>query len=82
MGFTVLHTLSQRPQSLTAGIGVDGVADQFHLAAQTHTFESRYLDTMLGPRPEAASVYRERPPVFHADRITRPLAVFQGHPTR
>jgi dipeptidyl aminopeptidase/acylaminoacyl peptidase len=54
------------------------VADQFHLAAETHKFESRYLDTMLGPLPEAAAVYRERSPVFHAQRIKRPLAVYQG----
>ncbi|MBT6157088.1 MAG: S9 family peptidase [Planctomycetaceae bacterium] len=77
-GFTVLHALSQHPQSFTAGVSLYGVADQFHLAAQTHKFESRYLDTMLGPLPEAASVYRERSPVYHADRITRPLAIFQG----
>ena len=77
-GFTVLHTLSQRPESFTAGVNLYGVANQFHLASETHKFESRYLNTMLGPLPAAAQIYRERSPVFHADHIIRPLAVFQG----
>ena len=77
-GFTVLQTLVSEPEAFTAGISLYGVANQFSLAADTHKFESRYLDTMLGPLPEAAAVYRERSPVFHAARIRRPLAVFQG----
>jgi dipeptidyl aminopeptidase/acylaminoacyl peptidase len=77
-GFTVLHTLATRPEVFAAGISLYGVADQFHLAAETHKFESRYLDSMLGPLPEAAAVYRERSPVLHAERIRRPLAVYQG----
>ena len=77
-GFTVLQTMVERPEAFTAGISLYGVANQFGLAADTHKFESRYLDTMLGPLPEAAPLYRERSPVFHADRIRRPLAVFQG----
>lgn len=77
-GFTVLHTMVTRPDAFTAGISLYGVANQFSLAADTHKFESRYLDTMLGPLPEAAAIYRERSPVFHAAQIRRPLAVFQG----
>lgn len=77
-GFTVLQTMVERPEAFTAGISLYGVANQFSLAADTHKFESRYLDTMLGPLPEAAALYRERSPVFHAARIRRPLAVFQG----
>lgn len=77
-GFTVLHALSQQPDSFTAGVSLYGVANQFHLASDTHKFERRYLDSMLGPLPEAADKYYERSPQFHADRITRPLAVFQG----
>ncbi len=77
-GFTVLQTLSQYPESFTAGISLYGVANQFHLAAETHKFEARYLDTMLGPLPEAAAIYHERSPQYHADRIKHPLAVFQG----
>ncbi|HUG93352.1 MAG TPA: prolyl oligopeptidase family serine peptidase, partial [Planctomycetaceae bacterium] len=77
-GFTVLQTLVERPGEFTAGVCLYGVANQFHLAAETHKFEARYLDTMLGPLPEAAAVYRQRSPAFHADRIRTPLAVFQG----
>lgn len=77
-GFTVLHALSQQPDSFTAGISLYGVANQFHLASDTHKFEKRYLDQMLGPLPEAADKYHERSPQFHAHRIRRPLAVFQG----
>lgn len=77
-GFTVLQAMTQYPTAFTAGISLYGVADQFGLAADTHKFESRYLDTMLGPLPEAAALYRERSPLFYADRICRPLAVFQG----
>ena len=77
-GFTVLQTLVEHPQAFTAGIDLYGVADQFGLAAETHKFESRYTDSLLGPLPSAAAVYRARSPVFGADRIERPLAVFQG----
>lgn len=77
-GFTVLHTMTQHPASFTAGISLYGVADQFSLAADTHKFESHYTDTLLGPLPEAAEIYRQRSPIFHADRICRPLALFQG----
>ena len=77
-GFTVLQTMAHRPDAFTAGICLFGVADQFHLASMTHKFESRYLDTMLGPLPDAAEIYRQRSPVNFAERITRPLAIFQG----
>lgn len=81
-GFTVLETLARHPEVFAAGVCLYGVANQFHLALQTHKFESRYLDSLLGPLPEAASVYRERSPVFHAERICRPLAIFQGDKDR
>lgn len=77
-GFTVLQTMVRQPEAFAAGISLYGVANQFTLAADTHKFESRYLDSMLGPLPEAAAVYRERSPVFHAQNIRRPLALFQG----
>lgn len=77
-GFTVLQTLAQFPEAFTAGISLYGVANQFALAADTHKFERHYTDSLIGPLPEAAAKYRERSPVFHACRIKRPLAVFQG----
>lgn len=77
-GFTVLQSLVELPGFYKAAICMFGVANQFTLAADTHKFEARYLDSMLGPLPEAAAIYRERSPIFHADRIKDPIAVFQG----
>lgn len=77
-GFTVLQTMVEHPEAFRAGICMYGVADQFHLAAETHKFEAHYLDSLLGPLPEAAPIYRQRSPVLHAAKIRRPLAVFQG----
>lgn len=77
-GFTVLQSLVTYPGVYKAAICMFGVANQFTLAADTHKFEARYLDSLLGPLPEAAAVYRERSPLFHADRIRDPIAVFQG----
>ena len=50
----------------------------FTLAADTHKFEERYLDSMLGPLPEASKVYRDRSPIYDADKIVDPIAIFQG----
>jgi len=77
-GYTVLQSFVELPGFYKAGICMFGVANMFTLAADTHKFEARYLDSMLGPLPEAAAVYRERSPIFHADRIVDPIAVFQG----
>jgi dipeptidyl aminopeptidase/acylaminoacyl peptidase len=77
-GFTVLQSLVEIPGFYKAAICMFGVANQFTLAADTHKFEARYLDSMLGPLPEAAAVYRERSPIFHAAKIQDPIAVFQG----
>ena len=77
-GFTVLQAMTQVPEAFAAGVCLYGVANQFHLAAETHKFEAHYLDSLLGPLPEASRVYRERSPLYYADRIKRPLAVFQG----
>jgi dipeptidyl aminopeptidase/acylaminoacyl peptidase len=77
-GFTVLQAMIDAPDTFAAGVCMYGVANQFHLARETHKFEARYLDQLLGPLPDAASVYRARSPEYHADRIRKPLAVFQG----
>jgi dipeptidyl aminopeptidase/acylaminoacyl peptidase len=81
-GFTVLQTMTTQPEAFAAGVCLYGVADQFHLAAETHKFESRYLDTLLGPLPAASQIYRDRSPVRHAEKIRRPLAIFQGEDDR
>ena len=61
-----------------AGASRYGVADLRALAEHTHTFESRYLDGLVGPLPEAESVYEARSPAAHADGIEAPLLVLQG----
>ncbi len=81
-GFTVLRAMIEHPETFAAGVCLYGVADPFHLAAQTHKFEARYLDFLLGPLPEAAAVYRQRSAVLRAEQIRRPLAVFQGDADR
>jgi|EP01047_Picozoa_sp_COSAG01_P056639 dipeptidyl aminopeptidase/acylaminoacyl peptidase len=48
------------------------------LASDTHKFESRYLDRLVGPYPAAASTYRERSPIQHVDGFACPLVQFQG----
>jgi dipeptidyl aminopeptidase/acylaminoacyl peptidase len=77
-GYTVLQALENHPGYFKAGICLYGVANQFTLAAETHKFEEHYLDTLLGPLPEASSLYRERSPIFQADRIVDPIAIFHG----
>ena len=66
------------PGFYRAGVSLFGVSNQFTLASDTHKFEARYLDSMIGPLPEAAGRYRERSPIFHAEKIVDPIAVFQG----
>jgi dipeptidyl aminopeptidase/acylaminoacyl peptidase len=81
-GYTVLKALVDHPGFFCAGLCLFGVSNMFTLAADTHKFEERYLDSMLGPLPEAARIYRERSPIFYADQIVDPIAVFQGEEDR
>ncbi len=77
-GYTVLKTLVDHPGFFKAGVSLFGVSNLFTLAAETHKFESRYLDSMLGPLPEASEVYHDRSPIYYAEKIQDALAVFQG----
>ena len=61
-----------------AGVSYFGVADVEALALETHKFEARYLDSMIGPYPEQRDVYRARSPIHFADRLERPLLLLQG----
>ena len=76
-GYTTLAVLAFR-DTFAAGASHYGVADLEALAVETHKFESRYLDGLIGPYPEARDVYVERSPIHHLDGFDRPLAVFQG----
>jgi dipeptidyl aminopeptidase/acylaminoacyl peptidase len=61
-----------------AGACSYGIADLSVLAADTHKFESRYTDRLVGPWPAARAIYAARSPIHHLDRFDRPLIVFQG----
>ena len=76
-GFTVLAALAFTDR-FAAGASHYGVADLELLARDTHKFEARYLDGLVGPWPEAAEVYRQRSPIHHVEGITSPLILFQG----
>ncbi len=77
-GFTVLKALEDYPGFFKAGICLYGVSNQFTSAAETHKFERRYSDTLLGPLPQAAEIYRQRSPIFFVDKISDPIIIFQG----
>jgi dipeptidyl aminopeptidase/acylaminoacyl peptidase len=81
-GYTTLAALTLRPGVFSAGASHYGVADLAALAADTHKFESRYLDGLVAPYPEGAAVYAERSPITHVDALDTPLAVFQGDEDR
>jgi dipeptidyl aminopeptidase/acylaminoacyl peptidase len=77
-GYVVFCSLTFEPDSFAAGVSLFGVADVEALALETHKFESRYLDSLVGPYPERADLYRARSPIHFADRLERPLLVLQG----
>jgi len=81
-GYTVLQALIRYPGTFKAGLCSFGVTNLFTLASDTHKFERHYLDSMIGPLPQTAHRYRERSPIFAADRIVDPVAVFQGEEDR
>ncbi|GAA1640211.1 prolyl oligopeptidase family serine peptidase [Microbacterium flavum] len=80
-GWTVLAALA-RTDAFAAGISRYGVADARALAEDTHDFESRYLDGMIGPLPEAEETYRERSPLTHVDGFSAPVLLLQGSEDR
>ncbi len=76
-GYTVLSALAFH-DAFAAGASRYGVADLEALATDTHKFESRYLDTLIGPWPETKAVYDERSPINHVDKFSAPMIVLQG----
>ena len=77
-GFTTLAALARDDTPFSAGADHFGVADLAALARDTHKFESRYLDGLVGPYPQARDVYTERSPLTHVGTFSTPLIVLQG----
>jgi dipeptidyl aminopeptidase/acylaminoacyl peptidase len=76
-GYTTLAALTFR-DVFKAGASYFGIGDLEVFAGDTHKFESRYLDGLIGPYPERADVYRARSPINFVDRITCPMIILQG----
>lgn len=76
-GYTTLCALTFH-DVFAAGASYFGVADLSGLAEDTHKFESRYLDGMVGPYPDSKELYDARSPVFHTDQLNAPMLILQG----
>ena len=76
-GYTTLSALTFH-RFFRAGASHYGVGDLEALARDTHKFESRYLDKLVGPYPAQQARYRERSPVHHTDALASPMILFQG----
>jgi dipeptidyl aminopeptidase/acylaminoacyl peptidase len=77
-GYTTLRALTATEKTFRAGASYYGVSDLAALARDTHKFESRYLDWLIGPYPEDEKIYAERSPINHIDQLTVPVIFFQG----
>jgi dipeptidyl aminopeptidase/acylaminoacyl peptidase len=76
-GWTTLAALT-RTHAYAAGTSLFGVAELLHFVADTHDFESRYIDGLIGPLPEAADLYVSRAPLSHVDEVACPVLLLQG----
>ena len=76
-GYTTLCALAFR-DTFAAGASHFGVSDVEALARETHKFESRYLDRLIGPYPERTDLYMERSPIRSAGHLSCPVIFFQG----
>ncbi|HKF83901.1 MAG TPA: S9 family peptidase [Solirubrobacterales bacterium] len=76
-GYATLCALTFH-DGFAAGASYYGVADAEALVRDTHKFESRYLDRLIGPYPERADLYRERSPINYVERLRVPVILLQG----
>jgi dipeptidyl aminopeptidase/acylaminoacyl peptidase len=76
-GYTALMALTCR-DVFAGGASFYGVSDPAALARDTHKFEARYLDSLIGPYPEREDLYRERSPIAHVESLSAPVIFFQG----
>lgn len=76
-GYTTLCALAFRDE-FKAGASYYGVADIEALVLETHKFESRYCDRMIGPYPQARQICMDRSPIYHVEGLNCPVIFFQG----
>lgn len=80
-GYTSLGALSMHDMDhdvFKAACSRYGIGDITLLARDTHKFESRYIDNLIGPWPAAKELYEQRSPVNHIDRLKCPVLLLQG----
>jgi dipeptidyl aminopeptidase/acylaminoacyl peptidase len=78
-GYTTLRALTAEGEKIfSAGASYYGVSDLKALARDTHKFESRYLDWLIGSYPQEERLYADRSPINHADQLSVPVIFFQG----
>ena len=76
-GYTTLAALTFH-DTFKSGASYYGISDLEVLQQDTHKFEARYNDSLLGPYPEAKEIYRQRSPIHFTDRLSCPIILFQG----
>ena len=76
-GYTVLAALTFH-NIFKAGASLYGIGDLEMLVADTHKFEARYMDSLVGPYPETKAVYQERSPIHHIEQLNSPVIFLQG----
>ena len=77
-GFTTLAALTGYPDVFKAGASYYGVSDLEALLHDSHKFEARCLDILVGPYPAMKALYEARSPMHAVDRLACPLILFQG----
>jgi len=76
-GYTALLSLTKR-DFYDAGASHYGIGDLELFIKETHKFEAHYCDTLIGPYPERADIYRDRSAIYFADNLHVPVILFQG----
>ena len=76
-GYTTLAALTFQ-DTFKAGASYYGVSDLEALARDTHKFESRYLDRLIGQYPQEQAIYQQRSPINFPDKLSCPVIFFQG----
>ncbi|WP_203567088.1 S9 family peptidase [Aestuariimicrobium ganziense] len=76
-GYTTLQSLATT-STYTAGVSRYGIGDLEMLATDTHKFESRYLDSLVGRLPQTRQRYLDRSPIHHVENMSTPMLLLQG----